>query len=127
MLKQALRTIMAMAAGYATTLLLTAIAFVPVALFRNDLSQEPGTFWRTALVMLAAMASVVGGYVGAWIAGRREIRHGLYVGGLTLLAGLAWGNVRFGPNDPLLFRIALLAVALPAAGAGGWLRARRMP
>ena len=77
------------------------------------------------MVLLAGAAVAVGGYIGAWIAGRREIRHGLYVGGLTLLAGLAWGNINFGPSDPLVFRIALLAVALPGGWAGGWLRARK--
>lgn len=76
------------------------------------------------MVMMAGAAGICGGYVGAWIAGRREIRHGFYIGGLTLLVGLAWGNVNFGANDPAAFRIALLVIALPAAYAGGWLRAQ---
>ena len=125
MFRQAVRTVVAILGGYLTTLALTAAAFIAVALSRNGAGPEPGLAWRALLVLLATLAGVAGGYAGAWIAGRREIRHGLYVGGLTALVGLAWGNVNFAQNDPLAFRMALIIVALPAGYAGGWLRARR--
>jgi len=125
MFRQAVRTIVAILSGYLTTLALTAAAFIAVALSRDGTGPEPGLAWRVLLVLLATLAGVAGGYAGAWIAGRREIRHGLYVGGLTAVIGLAWGNVDFAQSDPLTFRIALIAVALPAAYVGGWLRAQR--
>jgi hypothetical protein len=125
MLRRAVRTLLAIAGGYLATLALTAAAFIAVALFQGGTDAEPGLAWRVLLVWLATLAGVAGGYAGAWIAGQREIRHGLYVGGLTALMALAWGNVNFAQNDPLAFRIALIVVALPAGYAGGWLRARR--
>jgi putative membrane protein (TIGR04086 family) len=126
MFRQAVRTVAAILGGYLTTLALTAAGFIAVALLRNGTGPEPGLMLRVLLVLIAILAGVVGGYTGAWIAGRREIRHGLYVGGLTALVGLAWGNVNFAQNDPLAFRIALIIVALPAGYMGGRLRARRM-
>ena len=125
MFRQAVRTVVAILGGYLTTLAVTAAGFIAVALSQNGTGSEPGLAWRVLLVLLATLAGVAGGYAGAWIAGRREIRHGLYVGGLTALVGLAWGNVNFAQNDPLAFRIVLIIVALPAGYAGGWLRARR--
>jgi uncharacterized protein YneF (UPF0154 family) len=125
MFRQAARTVAAILGGYLTTLALTAAAFIAVALARNGAGPEPGLAWRVLLVWLAILAGVAGGYAGAWVAGKREIRHGLYVGGLTALMGLVWGNVNFAQNDSLAFRVALIVVALPAGYAGGWLRARR--
>jgi hypothetical protein len=125
MLRQAVRTVAAIVGGYLTTLALTAAGFIAVALSQNGGDAELDLAWHALLVLVAILAGVAGGYAGAWIAGRREIRHGLYVGGLTALIGLAWGNVNFAQSDPLVFRIALIVVALPAGYAGGWLRARR--
>jgi hypothetical protein len=90
MIRLAIRTVVAILGGYLTTLALTAAGFIAVALFRNGAGGEPGWAWHVLLVLLATLAGVAGGYVGAWIAGKREIRHGLYVGGLTLWWDLRW-------------------------------------
>lgn len=123
MFRQAVRTVAAILGGYLTTLALIAAGFIAVALARDSTGPEPGLPWRVLLVLLASLAGVAGGYASAWIAGRREIRHGLYVGGLTALIGLGWGNVNFAQSDPLAFRITLIVIALPSALFGGWLRA----
>ena len=125
MIRRAIRTLAAILGGYLTTLALTAAGFIAVALWQGSAGGEAGWAWHVLLMLLATLAGVAGGYAGAWIAGKREVRHGLYVGGLTLLVGLAWGNVNFAQNDPLAFRVALIVAALPAGYAGGWLRARR--
>jgi putative membrane protein (TIGR04086 family) len=125
MFRQAVRTVAAILGGYLTTLALTAAGFIIVALIQDGGDAAPDLAWRALLILIAILAGIAGGYTGAWIAGRREIRHGLYVGGLTALVGLAWGNVNFAQSDPLAFRIALIVIAPPSAFLGGWLRAHR--
>lgn len=120
--KRAVRTLLAMIGGYLTTLLLTTLVFVSVALALSNAA--PGLTGRAILILGAIAAGICGGYAGAWIGGERPVRHALYVGGLTLLIGIAWGNVHYVWNDPLAFRVMLLIVAVPAAVLGGALRRR---
>lgn len=62
-----------------------------------------------------ALGSVAGGWLAARIAGRSGITHGLALGVLLTLAGVA-NNLMLPP--PLWFWIASLAVLLPSAYAG---------
>ena len=67
-----------------------------------------------------ALGSLVGGRVAAWIAARAMTAHGLVVGVLLTLAGIA-NNLMIPP--PLWFWVASLAVMIPAA----WVGARLAP
>ena len=70
-----------------------------------------------------AVASVAGGGVAAWIAGRRRILSAMIVGGLLTVAGIA-NNLMLPP--PSWFWIAGLVVFLPTAYAGARLAGARL-
>ena len=66
--------------------------------------------------------SVLGGYVAAAIARRREVLHALVVGLLQLAFGTA-ATVANWETAPAWFHLALLALLVPANVAGGQWRA----
>ena len=68
------------------------------------------------------LGSLAGGFVAAWIGRRAPIVHGLVLGGLLTLAGIA-NNLMLPP--PLWFWIATLVVFFPAAYAGARLVPQR--
>jgi hypothetical protein len=79
--------------------------------------------------MLASIASgvafaLVGGYVAAWIAGRRPLAHGAGVAALLAL-GAAVSLASTLGHGAVWSQLAALVLMAPAAIAGGWLRARR--
>jgi hypothetical protein len=69
------------------------------------------------LVVIAgwALGSVVGGWIAARVAGRSGVTHGLVLGVLLTVAGVA-NNLMLPP--PLWFWVASLAVLLPSAYQG---------
>ena len=71
-----------------------------------------------ALLVVAfgwVLGSVPGGFVAAWIGGRAPVVHGLVLGGLLTLAGIA-NNLMLPP--PVWFWIATMIVFVPAAYVG---------
>ena len=71
-----------------------------------------------ALLVVAlgwVLGSLAGGFVAAWIGRRTPIVHGLVLGGLLTLAGIA-NNLMLPP--PLWFWIATFVVFFPATCAG---------
>jgi len=71
--------------------------------------------------------TVLGGYLTAWLAPERPMRHVLALGAIGIVAGAAGVavSVRMGPElGPLWYPIALLVEALPCVWLGGWLRER---
>ena len=68
--------------------------------------------------------SVLGGYVTALMAGRREVLHALVLGLLQLTMGII-ATIQFWDTAPAWSHIALLALVLPANVLGGYLRAQQ--
>jgi hypothetical protein len=73
-----------------------------------------------------AFSVAAGAYVAAWLARRAPLWHagamGVVQSGLTIWAMIAMWN-----HAPAIDWIVSLAMALPAALFGGWLRARQVP
>jgi hypothetical protein len=78
-----------------------------------------------ALLVVAlgwVLGSVAGGFVAAWIGRRAPVVHGLVLGGLLTLAGIA-NNLMLPP--PLWFWIATLVVFVPSAYFGARLAPKK--
>ncbi len=75
------------------------------------------------LLMLgySLLFSVLGGYVAALIAGRKEISHAFVLGLLQLAMGIA-ATVKFFDSAPLWWHLCLLALLIPANVFGALLR-----
>jgi len=86
---------------------------------------------RNQPAMLAAklvyntLTAVLGGYMIAKVAGRREMAHGA-VGALVQTIALVWGFTagEYAASTPVWMRLALTAVMGPAMLAGASVRAR---
>jgi len=65
--------------------------------------------------------SVLGGYVTAYIARRKEIQHALILGVLQLAMGIM-ATIQFFDTAPLWFHLTFLLLLVPANIAGGQLR-----
>jgi hypothetical protein len=70
--------------------------------------------------------TVVGGYVAALIAGRKEILHSTIVGVLSILTGLGCAQIGSSQPIPGWFDTISYIAAIPAATLGGFIRARRI-
>ncbi len=84
------------------------------------MTASPGLVASTFVLGLAFTG--IGGYVAASLAQQRRIAHAAAVGALSLLTSLAFSLL--GPTDlPYAFQIAGIALTIPVAALGGWLRA----
>ncbi|MBM3970360.1 MAG: hypothetical protein FJ302_10920 [Planctomycetes bacterium] len=131
-MRSALRSIAAVFVGFvAASVVMMVIETINGRVFYPDLakSAEGVTDRETIRTLLATapvgaffvvligwiLGSVAGGWVAARLAARATIRHGVVLGGLLTLAGIA-NNLMLPP--PLWFWIVSLPVMLPAAYAG---------
>ena len=76
------------------------------------------------MMSYALLFSVLGGYVTAAIAGRKEIQHALALGVLQLVMGLI-ATVQYYDMAPLWYHIVFLTLLIPANLLGGQIRANR--
>jgi hypothetical protein len=80
-------------------------------------------FWVLGL-LLGFCGSVFGGYVAAWMGRDFPLRHAIAAGSVSLLFGMVpsffWENM-----GPMWATVAGLALTLPAALLGGYLRGPR--
>jgi hypothetical protein len=74
------------------------------------------------LLVCMALSISLAGYLTAWTARRAELRHGAALG--VVLVVVAMIHLDYHAEDPLWYRLALVAVSLPAAAIGGYLRGR---
>lgn len=65
--------------------------------------------------------SVLGGYITALIAGRKEIKHALILGVLQFVMGFM-ATVQFYETAPLWYHVLFLTLLIPANLLGGQLR-----
>jgi hypothetical protein len=85
---------------------------------------EPGKFTTPLLLLATAYRSVygiAGGYLSARLAPDHPMGHALALGGLGLAACIG-GAVTMWGVGPAWYPIALVALAMPCAWAGGGLR-----
>lgn len=118
------RSLFAVAAGFAATNVLSLLAD---NLFRSLVPgsfREQGLDLRGLLLTLAANAvcGVVGGYIAARIATRRPILHATALGVVMLVVSIA-ASAFFWDRAPAWFHLTTLALTVPAAMLGGKIRA----
>jgi len=83
----------------------------------------PASF-RLVSVVLGVVFAVAGGYVAAWVAGRRPWAHGIAVAALLALGAAVSLAMTLG-RGAVWSQVAALVLMAPGAVAGGWIRARR--
>jgi len=76
------------------------------------------------MAFYSLLFSVLGGYVTALIARRREVLHAFILGLLQLAMGIV-ATVKFFDTAPLWFHLLFLVLLVPANVLGGQLRARQ--
>jgi hypothetical protein len=92
-----------------------------------------GQTMADSLFGLATAYRIVYGVLGCWVTARlapdRPMAHALVLGAIGFvfsLAGLVFAQ-KHGPElGPLWYSIAIVAIALPCAWAGGWLRVAQL-
>lgn len=79
-------------------------------------------------LLIGTCGSILGGYVAAWMARQRELRHAMATGIASLTFGFAMLSLQslspiplFQPQ-PLWISILAFMLTVPAATLGGWLR-----
>jgi hypothetical protein len=122
-MKQAVvRSIVAVVVGY-LVFALSVFAFFQVS------GQAPHQVAPVS-VMLASSAfgvvsALLGGYVAAWLAGRRPMRHGGAVAVVLAVGALVSLLSTFG-KGAIWSQVAALVLMAPSAIFGGWLRAKQV-
>ena len=98
----------------------------PVQRIQQVLSDS--TAFVLASLLIGTCGSILGGYVAAWIARQRELRHALATGIASLTYGFAMlllqslSPIPLFQPQPLWISIIAFALTVPAATCGGWLR-----
>lgn len=73
------------------------------------------------MMSYALLFSILGGYVAALIARRKEMLHAFVLGVLQLLMGIM-ATIQFFDTAPLWWHLTFLSLLIPANVLGGWLR-----
>ena len=83
------------------------------------------------LFAIATLYRIVYGVLGCWVAARlapaRPMAHAMalgWIGVVLSLAGLVAAQRQSPPLGPLWYSIAIVAISLPCAWLGGWIRMR---
>jgi hypothetical protein len=124
-----IRSVLAVVLGYIVMLVaqlggdtaLTAVA--PAIMPQPEEPPEPAYFafrLGTGFFFIA-----MGGYTGALLAGRAEMKHALSVGALSIAAGILEAFYYSG-EQPLWYSIGLMFLSIPAALVGGYFRVRQL-
>src|SRR5262245_7089120 len=123
-----LRSIVAVVAGYLTLLLgvTTLFSFIVFVILRADLSNpesfHPPAWLLGAEIISAPLIAVVAGYVCAWIAKRRQLRHALVLAGVVAAMGVLSAIREIGTERPLWTSITVTLLACAAVPLGARLR-----
>jgi hypothetical protein len=119
------RSILAVIAGSATWMV-TALGMDGLLMSLAPQWFGPNGKVESLPLMLSMMAysllfSILGGYVAARIARRKEMQHAFVLGVLQLLMGIM-ATIKFFDTAPLWWHLTFLALLIPANVFGGWLR-----
>lgn len=123
-----LRSILAVIAGSLTWMVTALGSDLLMMTFAPHLYQEGGRVESVpALLLMLTYTlgfSVLGSYVTAWIAGRREVLHAFALGLLQMAMGIV-ATINFWETAPAWVHLVFLALLIPANLLGGYLRAQR--
>jgi hypothetical protein len=126
--KSTARTVLAVIAG-----LLTVVALdlsVDAVMHAKGVFPPLGTPMSDKQSLLAIsyrlLDGIIGGYVAAWLAPNRPLRHAVILGSIgtlvALVGAMATWNMNLGPH---WYALAIAVAALPAAAFGGMVRERQ--
>ena len=118
---QALRSIGSVILGY--------LAFaLPAFAFFQLSGQSPHADAPLSIMLASSLvgivAAFVGGYLAAYLAGRKPAAHGMAVAAVLAL-GATVSLVSTLGHGAIWSQISALALMVPSAACGGWVRARR--
>jgi hypothetical protein len=90
---------------------------------------EPMTDAHLPLLLATAyriVYGIVGSYIAAWLAPDHPMQHALALGAVGLVLSIV-GAVVMWDAGPAWYSLAIIAIAMPCAWAGGRLRAMQVP
>ncbi len=121
------RSLMAVLSGYVTMAILimlfsAAVKWLSPAWFAVE--GAPSRPYLALNLTYSFVAAVCGGYVAAWIAGRRPLQHAIVLGGCVLVMSII-SAVQYADRQPRWYQIVLgvsmpLAVVLGGRLQGAW-------
>jgi O-antigen/teichoic acid export membrane protein len=116
-----LRSIGAVIAGY---LIFAVPAFTFFRISGQSPHQDAPPVIMLASILVGVVSALLGGYVAAWLAGRRPLAHGVAVA-LVLALGATESLVSTLGHGAIWSQLTALLLMAPSAALGGWVRARR--
>ncbi len=115
-----LRSVVAVVVGY---LLFASCAFAFFQVSGQAPHQDASASIMFGSIAVGVIAAGLGGFLAAWMAGRRPLAHGVAVGVLLAL-GAAVSLLATLGHGAIWSQLAALLLMAPAAVLGGWVRAR---
>ena len=117
-----LRSVGAIVCGY-VLFALSAFAFFKIS--GQPPHQEAPPALMFGSIAVGIIAAFLGGYIAAWLAGRRPMAHGVAVA-LVLALGATVSLVSTLGHGTIWSQLAALLLMAPSAVLGGWGRARQL-
>ena len=120
-----LKTFLALAAGCGVTVLLTALLSTLLGWLTPSWAgaQKPSAGYRFVNLGWTFLAAAAGGYATAWMAAANPLVHVLVLG-IVLLAVSALSTMQARGTQPVVYALALVAIAPLGVLAGGLVRLR---
>jgi hypothetical protein len=115
-----LRSVAAVVLGY---VVFAASAFAVFRLSGQAPHAPASVPFMLGTIASGVMFAAAGGYIAAWLAGRRPLAHAVAVA-LLLAAGALASLASTLGRGAIWSQVSALALMAPAAVLGGWLRAR---
>ncbi len=120
-----IRSIGAVITGYAVMAILVMLGFGLIKQFVPDAFPTPEAFPSTGMSLtiigFGLIAALAGGYVAAWIAGKKKLRHGVFLGAVVLVMGII--SVIVSPvTQPLWYNISIILSGVIGVILGAILR-----
>jgi len=116
-----IKSIVAVVVGY-LVFAISALAFIKLS-GQPPHGEVPIPF-IVAITVFGIVAAMAGGYVAAWLAGRRPLAHALAVATIIALGATVSLIATLG-KGAIWSQVAALVLIVPSTILGGWLRARQ--